>query len=124
MVNKRILVVEDNPINVIVLKKFIENYYELDAATNGQKAIEMIEKNNYALVLMDINLGGEQMNGAEVLRKVRENEHFNHLPFIAVTAYVTEEAIQKFKEDGFADVVSKPIDRERILNTINKYIAV
>jgi putative two-component system response regulator len=64
MVNKRILVVEDNPINVIVLKKFIENYYELDAATNGQKAIEMIEKNNYALVLMDINLGGEQMNGA------------------------------------------------------------
>ncbi len=122
MVNKRILVVEDNPINVIVLKKFIENYYELDAATNGQKAIEMIEKNNYALVLMDINLGGEQMNGAEVLRKVRENEHFNYLPFIAVTAYVTEEAIQKFKEDGFADVVSKPIDRERILNTINKYI--
>lgn len=122
MANKKILVVEDNPINVIVLKKFIESYCDLDTATNGQKAIEMVEKNDYALVLMDINLGGEQMTGVEVLEKIRENEHFIHLPVVAVTAYVTEEAIQKFKEDGFADVVNKPIDKERILSVVSKYV--
>ncbi|GAB4477082.1 MAG: hypothetical protein OHK0057_26430 [Thermoflexibacter sp.] len=62
------------------------------------------------------------MTGVEVLQKIRENEHFRHLPVVAVTAYVTEESIQKFREDGFAEVLNKPINKDQIIGVINKYV--
>ncbi|MCU0393406.1 MAG: response regulator [Thermoflexibacter sp.] len=123
MTNTKVLIVEDNPINIIVLKKFIEHLCTLDVVNNGVKALEMIEKNDYALILMDINLGTEQMSGIDVLNQVRANEQFKQLPIIAITAYVTEDSTQQFKEQGFTDVVHKPIDRDRIAYILSRYIS-
>ncbi len=118
----KVLIVEDNPINVIVLKKFIESVCTPDTVTSGQKALEMLEKNKYDLVLMDINLGSEQMTGLDVLQKLRENPALKELPVIAVTAYSGDEAVQGFFSDKFTDLVVKPIDKEKILSVITKYL--
>jgi CheY-like chemotaxis protein len=118
----KVLIVEDNPINVIVLKKFIENICTPDTVTSGQKALEMLEKNKYDLVLMDINLGSEQMTGLDVLQKLRENPNLKDLPVIAVTAYSGDESVQGVFSDQFTDLVIKPIDKEKILSVITKYL--
>ena len=118
----RILIVEDNPINVIVLKKFIEHVCIPDSVTAGSKALQMLEEKDYDLVLMDINLGDDNMNGVDVLHKIRESEKNKYLPVIAVTAYTMAGDIERFMEDGFIDFVPKPINKEEILKIIDKYL--
>ena len=121
--NFKVLIVEDNPINVIVLKKFIDGICQPEAVTNGEKALEMLENGNYDLVLMDINLGEDEMNGEEVLSRIRAIPHLKTLPVIAVTAYTMDANVKKFKDEGFIDFVPKPINKEVILNIIGKYIS-
>jgi len=115
-------VVEDNPINVIVLKKLIEHVCEADSVINGVKALEMLASRNYDLVLMDINLGNDNMTGIDVLNKIRSEERWSQLPVIVVTTQLGTPDKEIYAKAGFADFVSKPINREEVLQVIGKYL--
>ena len=112
---KRILVVDDNKINQKVTQKILEKYnFSSSVANDGEEAIEAVRDNDFCLVLMDINM--PRMNGIEATEEIRK---FNpHIPIIALTAVELEEMRIKIKESGMNDIISKPYDVPKFLNTI------
>jgi len=113
------LIVEDNPINMeLVLEILTSNGISVDEAVNGEEAIEMVEKETYDLVLMDIELPG--MDGVDAT-KIIKSRHKN-LPILALTSYAMKGDRERFLAAGFDDYISKPIDVNNFIDKINKLI--
>lgn len=110
---KRLLIVDDNPINIKVLKKAIASYnFEVEECYNGKDAIEKIEiNNNYDLVFMDIMM--PVMGGEEAMGKLKSMSNFTS-PVIALTADAVSGATEKYKALGFNDYLSKPFSRDMV----------
>lgn len=117
-----ILLIEDNPINVMVIKKFLDAHYNVDVITSGQKLEMMLNSTVYQLILTDINLNDEFRNGIDIMKFVRNNPNTEHIPIIAVTAYNLPDDLARFKEQGFTDFLTKPVHKEALLELVKKYI--
>jgi CheY-like chemotaxis protein len=117
-----VLIVEDNPVNIIILKKILEAVCIVNSAKSGLQAIKMLEENKYDLVLMDINLGSDEMTGLDILKKIRTNESSKDMPVVAITAYSHGESVPDFLEAGFSDLLPKPVGREQLLGVVHKYV--
>jgi PAS domain S-box-containing protein len=108
----KVLVVEDIPLNQLLMKTILDDYgFEGDIASNGKIAIEKFKLNCYDVVLMDLQM--PEMNGFEATAYIRHTLNSN-VPIIALTADVTTADLEKCREVGMNDYVSKPID-ERVL---------
>ncbi|APG61274.1 hybrid sensor histidine kinase/response regulator [Christiangramia salexigens] len=120
MVNKRILVVEDNKINQMITRKILEkNKVICDVADNGSIAIEKIKNNDFDLILMDIHMPG--ISGIEATIEIRK---FNSdIPIIALTAVTLDDNLDQFYLNGFNDIIPKPYKTEEFFHKINKYLA-
>jgi len=106
------LVVEDIPLNQLLMKTLLDDFgFGRDIAANGKIAIEKMETNNYDLILMDLQM--PEMNGFEATDYIRNELHSN-VPIIALTADVTTVDLEKCKYVGMNDYISKPVD-ERLL---------
>ena len=79
---KKILVAEDNDSNYVLMTYLLKKDFEFERAKNGKIAVEMVQANNYDLVLMDIKM--PVMDGLEATMKIRETN--NDLPIVALTA--------------------------------------
>jgi PAS domain S-box-containing protein len=118
----RILLVEDNEANTIVATKFLNQWgIQPDYATNGQMAVEMVEQQHYDLLLMDLQM--PVMDGYTATRYIRtlEDEYFQHLPIIALTASAMSDVKQKLLEIGMNDYVTKPFNPSELHNKITYY---
>ena len=115
---KRILIAEDNDSNYILMTYILKKYYQFDRAQNGQEAVDMVDKNNYDLILMDIKM--PVMDGMEATRLIKE-KHPN-LPIIALTANAFDSDRQLAFEAGCDEFLPKPISSDVCLKTISKYI--
>lgn len=115
--NLSVLVVEDNKINQMITKKILEkNKMKCDVADNGETAIEMVTKNNYYIVLMDIHMPG--ISGIEATQRIRE---FNkELPIIALTAVTIDENLDEFYRAGFNEIIPKPFKTEEFFEKIHR----
>ncbi|WP_419181001.1 response regulator [Gilvibacter sediminis] len=115
--NLSVLVVEDNKINQMITKKILEkNKMKCDVADNGETAVELIQQNNYHIVLMDIHMPG--ISGIEATQKVRE---FNkELPIIALTAVTIDENLDEFYRAGFNEIIPKPFKTEEFFEKIHR----
>ncbi len=120
MVNKRILVVEDNKINQMITRKILEkNDVICDVADNGSIAVEKVQKNHFDLILMDIHMPG--ISGIEATIEIRK---FNdEIPIIALTAVTLDENLDEFFLNGFNDIIPKPYKTEEFFHKINKHLA-
>ena len=119
LVNKKILLVEDNKINQMITKKMLENkQISCEIIDNGEDAIELIKKNHYDLVLMDVHLPG--INGTIATQKIREFD--NHSPIIALTAISLNENREMLLSYGMNDVITKPFNPENFYDIISKYV--
>lgn len=108
----KVLVVEDTPINQLLMKTLLDDFgFQEDLAANGKIAIEMLKKEHYDIILMDIQM--PQMNGFEAAHIIR-NVLKMDIPIIALTADVTTTDVDKCRAAGMNDYIAKPID-ERIL---------
>ena len=117
---KKILIVDDNSLNIKVLKKAIKPFnFDLDECYDGKTAVDKIKKNNYDIVLMDIMMPG--MGGEEALSVLKKNSEF-HTPVIALTADATTGAKEKYLSDGFADYLAKPFTRDIIAQKLEKIL--
>jgi CheY-like chemotaxis protein len=105
-----ILVVEDNPDNMLTIKALLDGYGKILEATDGLKGIELALNQVPNLILMDIAI--PEMNGIDVLRKMRENEQLKHVSIIAVSASAMKGDKEHFIACGFDDYISKPIDNQ------------
>lgn len=116
----RILIVEDVVLNQLLLKIILLDFgFDFDVADNGKIAIEFIQKNNYDLILMDLQM--PIMNGFEATTFIRETLH-SSIPIIALTADVTTVDVSRCKSVGINDYISKPINEKLLLSKITKYL--
>jgi len=116
---ERILIVEDNKTNQLVVEGILEDYnLNLDIANNGAEAIEKYKKNTYDLILMDLQM--PIMGGVEATKIIRQID--KEIPIIALTAAAMKEEIQKTKEVKMNAHVAKPIDSKELIHVINQYL--
>jgi signal transduction histidine kinase/CheY-like chemotaxis protein len=117
----RVLLVEDNELNREVALGLLEDaHLTIDAAENGQIAVQMVSANNYDLVLMDMQM--PVMDGLAATRAIRLKPQFRSLPIIAMTANVMESDREKCTEAGMNDHLAKPIDPEALFAALLRWI--
>lgn len=123
---RKILLVEDNAVNLEIETAILEGFgFTIDTAENGSIAVEIMEKaapDDYALILMDIQM--PVMNGRQAARAIRrmENETLSRIPIIALSADAFESDKRKSIESGMDAHLPKPIDVPLLLETIAKTI--
>lgn len=118
---KRVLVVEDNPINQRVARALLQSVnFEVITACDGDEVLDVLEREPCDIVLMDVQM--PRMDGYEATRLLRTRPGFKSLPVVAMTADATEEAMKKCMAAGMDDYVSKPIDRARLLALMKQFL--
>ena len=125
----KVLLVEDNPISQGIAKDILETMkLNVDVADDGQQAcltLENSEPHTYDLVFMDIQM--PIMNGYEATKNIREigktdRPDLSEIPIIALTADAFLEDINNANNAGMNDHISKPIEFDRLIETLNKYL--
>jgi len=116
-----VLVVDDNQLNLEIISEMLKDMeLKVYQAQSGSEAIELVEKNNFDLVLMDIQM--PKMDGLEATRTIRKNERLNSLPIIAMTAHAMEHDTDKSIEAGMQIHLTKPIDPMMLKKTLIKIL--
>jgi CheY-like chemotaxis protein len=121
----KILLVEDQPSNVIVLSAFLEQFgYSYEVSSNGIEALEKVKEREYALIIMDVQMPG--MNGLEAAQNIRAFENLAgrcRVPIIAMTAHASSSDRARCLAAGMDDYCPKPFDpnelREMLRMRIN-----
>lgn len=112
----RILVVDDNPDNYFLLQALLEaEGYDVDVADSGRAALEHMKAEPPDLVLLDVMM--PEMNGFEVVRRIRGNRRLSSIPVVLITAY-DESMIEPGWRLGADDFLCKPIDNNDLLRRI------
>lgn len=119
-----ILIVEDDPINILVAEKLLEKNFNIHTAKSALDAIDSVTKKYFDVILMDINLGDEQLDGIDVMKKIRNELNINSCKIYAVTSYALFDDRERFLKEGFDAYFSKPINKELIIKTINQDYAI
>nr|WP_315232778.1 response regulator [uncultured Flavobacterium sp.] len=115
-----VLVVEDNHINQVITRKTIEkNNYKCSVVDNGYAALEILEKENFDVILMDINM--PLINGFETTRKIRLKGI--GIPIVALTAFDKTEITEEALSAGINDIIIKPFDSIKLFEIISILIS-
>lgn len=113
----RILLVEDNPVNQkVVLAMLRKSGHEVDVAGDGLSAIEALQKRDYALVLMDVQMPG--LDGLETTRRIRTDEKYKSLPIVAMTAHAMNGDRERCLAAGMNDYLAKPVDQRHLMRVV------
>ncbi len=118
-----ILLAEDNIVNQKIAVKLLEKRgWQVTAVDNGQKVLELLNKERFDLILMDAQM--PVLDGLETTRMIRSNEKGTgkHIPIIALTARAMNEDKQKCLDIGMDGYVSKPIDRLNLYDSIEQVL--
>lgn len=116
---KFILVVDDSPETTEMLGKLLELEGAIvDSARSGDEALEIAQRKEFDLVISDISMPG--MDGYQLLRKLRELPAMKNVPAVALTGYGRTDDIERARNEGFADHLTKPLDMDLLLKTVRK----
>jgi len=122
VVKEKILIVEDNPQNMRLLKMILRaKNYTLLKATDGEEALDTAMRECPDLIIMDIKL--PKMNGLEVTRKLRETPAFSQTPIIAITAYAMKGDKERAIGSGCNAYLPKPINTRQLPETIAEMLS-
>ncbi len=117
MADKKILLVEDNPVNRRLAEFLLRSQgYQVRAATNAQEAFDTIKAERPDLILMDVQLPG--MDGLEATRKLKEEPTTRDIPVVAVTSYAMKGDREKALAAGCAGYITKPIDKDTFVREV------
>ncbi len=119
----KILAVDDHPVNQIFVQKLLKrlDFKYIDLATDGQEALNMIEENNYDVVLMDCQMPVLDGYEATAILRAREKALGTHLPVIALTANAMVGDREKCIRSGMDDYLSKPIKPDKLMALLQKW---
>jgi CheY-like chemotaxis protein len=124
MSGRKILVVEDNDMNMQLVEFLLEEGgYDIMKATSGEEALEVTRDAQAPapdLILMDIHLPG--MDGLSVVRAMKEEARTSSVPILALTAHAMRGDRDRFLEAGCDGYISKPIDVKTFISSIEKYL--
>ncbi|TAF64008.1 MAG: PAS domain S-box protein [Cytophagales bacterium] len=120
--NIKVLLVEDNEINRLLTKKFLDKWgVEVDFAYDGFNALEKIQSQQYTIVLMDLQM--PDMDGYQTTQLIREmhEPYFKKVPIIAITASAMNEVAEKAHQAGMNDYIAKPFNPQDLYVKILKH---
>ncbi|MDX5338062.1 MAG: response regulator [Cyclobacteriaceae bacterium] len=124
MTTKKILIGEDSSIIINLTKNVLafENY-EMKAARNGKLVLELLEKEDFDLILMDITM--PVMDGLECTKQIRgmKDSKKSTLPIIAISGNLNNFSPEEFRKFGFDDFIQKPLDYDKVLATVKKHLS-
>jgi len=122
---KKVLIVDDDPLNILVLKSFLDQFgIEREAAINGEDAISKIISKpfHFSLILMDCQM--PIMDGFEAARKLTKRMKSGELPKIPIvgcTAFNGQDKLTECLKSGMEEVISKPVIKEKLRAILTKY---
>lgn len=118
---KRVMIVEDNELNMKLFKDLIEaSGYETIRTRNGLEALDLARKHKPDLILMDIQL--PEVSGLEVTKWIKEDDKLHRIPVIAVTAFAMKGDEERIRQGGCEAYISKPISVASFVQTIKSYL--
>lgn len=112
------LLVEDDFINAMVMQQYFQDTFDFKHVNSGYEALDELKRHNYDVVIMDINLGDETMDGMKTLSCIRTELGLSNLVTFAVTGYAMEGDAQMFLSAGFDRYLSKPVNYDEIQQAI------
>lgn len=115
----RCLYIEDQVDSQILFKVQMKDLRNIQFASSFEEALPILESSDFDFIIMDINLQGEY-NGIDALKVIHQIPKLQRVPIIAVTAYVLPGDKEKFIATGFTDFISKPIFRDKLLESLKK----
>jgi PAS domain S-box-containing protein len=119
----RILVVEDDPLNLEVIRTLLNHViHHIDTASDGRHAVECASNINYDLILMDMQM--PNMDGLEATRRIRQLPNGSVIPIIALTGNAFDDDKSKCIEAGMNDFLTKPVDMDVLYSTTLKWLSV
>ncbi|MCH7990791.1 MAG: response regulator [Gemmatimonadetes bacterium] len=115
----RILLAEDNRVNQVLAIHILERLgHTVRLAETGREALDLLEKEDFDLILMDVEM--PEMGGVETTKRIREREatEGGHIPIVAMTAHALIGDREQFVEAGMDDYISKPISQDRLREVV------
>jgi len=127
MAKKNILIVDDTGYNRIVLSRFLTpEGYLVEEAANGEEALQLLSRNRFNLMITDLMM--PHMDGLELFEKAHNAEFSDKEgkilcpPCILCTAITDERVLNEAIKAGFVDVITRPVERERLLKTVKETV--
>ena len=118
---KKVMIVEDNELNMKLFRDLIEaSGYDTVRTRNGLEALDLARKHRPDLILMDIQL--PEVSGLEVTKWLKEDDELHSIPVIAVTAFAMKGDEERIREGGCESYISKPISIGTFLETVRRYL--
>ncbi len=119
---KRVLIVEDNELNMKLFHDLLEAHgYATLQTRDGMDALRIAREERPDLILMDIQL--PEVSGLEVTRWLKEDEALKSIPVIAVTAFAMKGDEEKIRQGGCEDYISKPISVTKFLEAVRRHLS-
>jgi two-component system cell cycle response regulator DivK len=119
---KKVLIVEDNELNMKLFHDLIEACgHEILETRDGIEALKLARQHRPDLILMDIQL--PEVSGLEVTRWLKEDDDLRSIPVIAVTAFAMKGDEEKIRSGGCEAYIAKPISVSNFLDTIGRFLA-
>ena len=117
-----IMIVDDEPININLLRDILIGKYKIIVSKNGKQALTLAEQKQPQVILLDIIM--PEMDGFEVLEKLKDNKKTNHIPVIIISALTEIEDRGVGYDIGAADYISKPFDVSEVLARVRTQIMI
>ncbi len=119
---KKVLIAEDSSVIQNLTKKIlmVQNY-KIESAKNGQQVLNMIENDDFDIILMDINM--PIMDGMECAKNIRklDNTKKAQIPIVAITGNARNYSIDDFKSVGINEYLQKPLNFDQLVDIVKKY---
>jgi len=119
--SKKIIVAEDSSVIQNLTKKILSQLnYEIESVKNGQQVIDLLNKDNYGMVLLDIHM--PVMDGMECARQIRSLAGDNKdIPIVAITGNANNYTMEDFEEVGINAFIPKPLNYDSVVEMVKKY---
>lgn len=118
---KKVLIVEDNELNMKLFRDLLEAHgIDTVACANGMAVMDMARQEKPDLILMDIQL--PEVSGLDVTKWLKEDEELKDITVIAITAFAMKGDEEKIREGGCEDYISKPISVTQFLDVVQKHL--
>lgn len=119
--SKKIIVAEDSSVIQNLTKKILSQFnYEISSVKNGQQVLDLLDKDSYGMVLLDIHM--PVMDGMECARQIRSKAGENQdIPIVAITGNANNYTMDDFEEAGINAFIPKPLNYDSVVEMVKKY---